>query len=298
MGKRPVTDTGNLQTIPGHPERHAGSSGPEGHSSADQARSQVRSLVNELIRSASESPPVKPFVFPDDPPYETLNLLCRLLMNGMGKPNLPVADTLRDINNRYPNTEIHVTINRLLDIHDKLQPNVELDAILNEVLENTQSDFPREKRPQFLADILAAAPKGAGYVEFAQALEDANHDFRREMAASLAPVLNAHIQAMPHDTYEEKKTISRWVNDELRRFDLAIKCPKTGNPSTLLAGPFRDAEVGRFIIEHKTAEGKRVRSFTSTHLPILELMEANPRREVFVEWRDKVGRKGGGAEVS
>lgn len=139
-------------------------------------------------------------------------------------------------------------------------------------------------------------PKRETFEEQAERLERRSHEFRQQLAAELTPTLNAKIQAMPHETYEEKKNLAKWVNEELRRFDLAIKCPKTGEPSILLADVGNKPEFGRFIIEHKNDDGKRVRSFTSAELPHLELIEANPRREAIVEWREKTRQTRKGPE--
>lgn len=136
--------------------------------------------------------------------------------------------------------------------------------------------------------ILASLPKDAPYEIKAEMLAGLSHEVRQRIAAELAPALNIKAQAMPHHTYDEKKELARWVNDQLRRFDLAIKCPKTGQPSLLLVMTGDHPEIGRFVIEHKTPEGKRVRPVTSTKLPQLELMEAAPRRESLLELRDKV----------
>lgn len=152
-----------------------------------------------------------------------------------------------------------------------------------------------DSRPEYLAALLATVPNDAGYLDLAQKLVELSHDFRRELAARLESTFNAHIQVMPHGTYEEKKTLSKWVNDELRRFDLAIKCPKTGNPSFLMSMPGHQPEVGRFAIEHKEADGKRVRAFTSIELPHLDLMESNPRREALAEWRVRSRQERGNA---
>lgn len=134
------------------------------------------------------------------------------------------------------------------------------------------------------------------YEQRADVLYAIIHSVRSEAAALLAPALHARAQAMPHATYDEKKELARWVNEELRRFDLAIKCPKTGNPSVLLVGTGHHPEIGRFHLEHKTPEGKRTRSLTSAELPDFELMEANPRREAFLEWRERVRRQPTGAK--
>lgn len=127
------------------------------------------------------------------------------------------------------------------------------------------------------------------------ALTAVNAAFRQELANQFAPALNAKAQAMPHGSYEEKKALARWVNEELRRFDLAIKCPKTGEPSILTVDPGHHPEIGRFSIEHKTPDGKRHRSLTSPALPELELTEAPPRREALREWQNRVSQQGGGA---
>ena len=139
-----------------------------------------------------------------------------------------------------------------------------------------------------------AASLPADYPRRSETLAAMTTAYREELAAQLAPALNAHIRAMPHETYEEKKVLAKWVNDELRRFDLAINCPKTGQPSILLVGSGNHPEIGRFMIEHKTPEGKRVRPVNTPELPQLELMEANPRREALLEWRDRVGDQRGG----
>ena len=162
--------------------------------------------------------------------------------------------------------------------------------------EHSQSpDGPDAKRPDYLAALLATVPDSAKYEDYAGRLEGLTHDIKLQVAAHLQPKLNAEAHAMPHGTYEEKKTLAKWVNDELRRFDLAIKCPKTGQPSILLVGSGNHPEIGRFMIEHKTPEGKRVRPVNTPELPQLDLMEANPRREALLEWRDRVGDQRGGA---
>ncbi len=193
-----------------------------------------------------------------------------------------IEDTDDFINNRIftPNKP-----NRIGPLADRSQP----------FSQETPSP-PGDKRREHLAALLATVPDSGGYVEQAQSLQELHHDFRREMAARLQPLLNVHIQAMPHDTYEEKKALARLVNDELRRFDLAIKCPKTGLPALLVGDPGNHPEIGRFCIEIKAEDGKRKRTVNTPQLPQLELMEAAPRREALSEWHDRVGRPRGGAQ--
>ncbi len=135
------------------------------------------------------------------------------------------------------------------------------------------------------------------YDELTSALSDAESRFRRSLIKRLEPALNSKLKERPHGTYEQKKSLAKWSNDELRRFDLAIKCPKTGEPSLLLVMTGKHPEIGRFVIEHKDDEGKRIRSVTSVELPEIELMEAGPRREALREWRQKTqGERGGELE--
>jgi hypothetical protein len=95
---------------------------------------------------------------------------------------------------------------------------------------------------------------------------------RERIAAALAPALNQQVATMPQTSYEDKKKLARWINAELRPVGLAIRCPKTGEPSWIIANVGHRADVGRFHFEHMDAEGKRQRTVTSNTLPILELM--------------------------
>ncbi len=128
---------------------------------------------------------------------------------------------------------------------------------------------------------LRAAP--SDYAGRRAALLDASHFVRAEIAAALEPALNAHLRTLPHDAYEEKRALATWVNRELHEIGLTIRCPKTGRPSILVADVRAggDDEKGRFRIEARDENGKTARTFCSTRLPDLELMEEPPRRENF-----------------
>lgn len=172
---------------------------------------------------------------------------------------------------------------------------------LEQVIEELSSHYhERASVPKADQESKEAKPNAAtsaeAYEKLAHQLEGRIHEVKREVAAEIAPSLNTRIQAMPHGTYEQKKEVARWANEELRRFDLAIKGP-TGQPSTLVALPGNPPEVesGRWQLEHKSPEGKRVRTQLPPQLPSFELMEAQPRREGLREWREKVTRQPRGA---
>lgn len=131
-----------------------------------------------------------------------------------------------------------------------------------------------------LRDSLRSAP--SDYEGRRAVLSDVSHAVRGEVAEALQATLNAHLRTMAHETYQEKQAIATWVNRELHELGLTIRCPRTGRPSILVAdvrGP--DDQQGRFRIEARDENGRTARTFCSTRLPDIELMEEPPRRENF-----------------
>ena len=116
------------------------------------------------------------------------------------------------------------------------------------------------------------------YEELSREVAAATSDFRQATVARLLPALKDEMKARPHDTYNQKVELVRWVNAELRRFDLAIKHPKTGQPAVLNPSPGNHPEIGSFELATKDAEGRR-KTFTTpdldTLLDKLELMDAS-----------------------
>ena len=131
----------------------------------------------------------------------------------------------------------------------ELQPLVDRE-------QSPESPAAPDNRAGYLAALLKAIPADTNYGQVAAVLSEANRDVRREMAARLEPVLNAHIQAMPHETHEEKKTLANWVNAEVEPFGLAVKCPKTGLPAKFRGHPGHWPGIGRFGFE-VYIDGKR-----------------------------------------
>ena len=85
----------------------------------------------------------------------------------------------------------------------------------------------------------APAPAASGpaeeYAVAATRLEARQFAERQALAGELGPALRKHAEGMPQATYAGKKTLVRWVNAELRRFGVAIRCPKTGCASAMVA---------------------------------------------------------------
>jgi hypothetical protein len=105
----------------------------------------------------------------------------------------------------------------------------------------------------------------------------------------LEPVFNRVLSDAPQATLEEKQALSRWANAELRAMQLAIKCPKTGEPASLRAAPGNHPQIGRFQIE--LLEGQRAVT-SSPQLPFIELTCRKPRTEGLAQyWANKVSKR-------
>jgi hypothetical protein len=137
---------------------------------------------------------------------------------------------------------------------------------------------------------MATVPKDAPYEEKAEQLAGLSHEVRQRIAAELAPALNSRIQKMPHDTYEKKKELARWVNDQLEPLGLAVQCPKTGLPAKLRGKTGNWPGVGCFAFE-VYIDGKQKMPTVSDKLPELKLTDATPSQEPEVKWQQTVGPK-------
>jgi len=118
----------------------------------------------------------------------------------------------------------------------------------------------------------------------------------QEVAGQVLATLKNRLLSMPHETYDDKKKLTAWVNAELGRVGLAVKCPSTGRPSILVAGSSRSTE-SRILVQHKGDNGKSVRSFSTkelaTLLDKLELMPPDPEKSRWGRWaQHPAGRHG------
>lgn len=132
----------------------------------------------------------------------------------------------------------------------------------------------------------------AGFAAKAERFIEVGHAFRKTVASLLQGPLNDHLQTLPQETPHEKQAIAVWVNAQMRALGLAIRCPKTGRPSVLISDIKESgSEIGRFRFENRDEQGAKVRSWTSTTLPELELMEDLPRREPLLDWSQRTRKK-------
>ena len=98
-------------------------------------------------------------------------------------------------------------------------------------------------------NILLTEKPDSNYEYVATRLREARQVFHELVAEQLQESLRTEMQSMPHQSYEEKKMLAVWTNNELREMGVAIKCPKTGKAATLQVDPGSNATiVGRFLL--------------------------------------------------
>lgn len=124
------------------------------------------------------------------------------------------------------------------------------------------------------------------YQNAAETAAKIRHHFHELMAAAIQVRLNEYVKTIPQETLEEKRDAASWINSELRKLGLAMKCPTTGNPGILVAdyrGRDEDS-TSRFRIASRETTGHRTRGASSSKIESMELMPDPPRL-------DYLGRK-------
>lgn len=128
-------------------------------------------------------------------------------------------------------------------------------------------DFKRDLRAK-----LAELP--SGYEERSELFADLQLTLRAATAERLEETLNQRAGDFEKESYEQKAAVARWVNGELRRLGVAVRCPKTGKPAFLVGHPGGRPGIGRFQLEITLDNGRPHRTVSSTAFPHLTLMAA------------------------
>jgi hypothetical protein len=141
-----------------------------------------------------------------------------------------------------------------------------------------------------VSDTPTPPSKDSPYELLAARLDEETRAFRQQVASTILPALKEEMLLRKHATYDDKRELVKWVNAELRRFDLTIKHPKTGNASSFVADTGNHPEEGRFQLRSE-GEGGKAETFStpklSALLEVLELIAAPQRQEGLANWGDR-----------
>ena len=132
--------------------------------------------------------------------------------------------------------------------------------------------------------------------DVSRALDAARHARRRvlhEIAASLQGPLNEYLRHQPQQTYEEKKALSKWLNQTLRELDLAIECPQTRMPAILVGNQSEDPARGRFQLKVSMPDGRRTKTCSMTALSELHFTPRDAGVDKHTLWQDRTGSSKG-----
>jgi hypothetical protein len=110
---------------------------------------------------------------------------------------------------------------------------------------------------------------------------------REEAASAISRPLNQEAAILRQSTYEEKKVLANWVNSEMRGMGLALRCPKSGEPSIIQATIGHNPEVGKFRLDYVDTDGRHRNQTVSVQLPILDPM---PDTSTHTPHRTRSGR--------
>ena len=153
-------------------------------------------------------------------------------------------------------------------------------------LANKQEEKDRSK---LLDTLLATVAKGGGYTHQAEQLEILRKYTLNRLRDRIVEEINEQLEVGEYYSYDRKLGISRWLNNELRRFDIAISSSKVGGLAILSADAAK--RDGRFFLRQKTqGENQKPKYFYSDNLfeilAWVEFVEAK-RREPLVRWTEK-----------
>lgn len=144
--------------------------------------------------------------------------------------------------------------------------------------------LPRVDRTALFERLLAGLPED--FEGRATALAEVADAFRREIADRLTPALNTHLERSTPEGAAEKKKLDAEVMAKLGVLGLAIRCPITGEASSLIGQQDSKNPEGRHSIVPKGKKPSISRKNLADLLP-LKLVADRARREALNEWRRK-----------
>jgi len=138
------------------------------------------------------------------------------------------------------------------------------------VTDNPQIESNQARLRAVVREFLRESP--ADYAGMKTRVDALTTMVREEAAAAIREPLNLYAAGLPHGTYTEKKVLANWVNAEMRRMGLALRCPKSGQPSIIQATIGHNPEAGKFRLDYIDAEGRHRNQTASVQLPQLNPM--------------------------
>lgn len=196
------------------------------------------------------------------------------------------------------------TLIRVADSYDEIDLIRYYDILLKSFYEHRMKQRNPQERVNLKGENLPAKPSHADAFDqlFADLPSDfdacsrtlafTNSAFRNQIASTYEPILNKHLRAADPQDVDAKKQLASQVMERLDALGLAIRCPKTGQPSALMAKQNASNPKGQFFITPKgTNRPSFIRTKLSNLLP-LNLVVDRPRREALDEWRAQAGQQG------
>lgn len=132
----------------------------------------------------------------------------------------------------------------------------------------------------------AAAPRR-------EALQAIRTEFYAELARQARGPLNEFARDQPQSTQNERSDLATGINRTCRALGLAVTCPRSGLPATIVVDPKRhgDAVTLRYRFYTLDATGRRTATFTCSELPELDLCQAPTRVEALAKGYKAEGRR-------
>jgi hypothetical protein len=153
-------------------------------------------------------------------------------------------------------------------------------------------ELDKDTAEEALTKLLGEWPKKLDYIHAVAKLALGHQLIRQAFADRFAKVfdqeLRRRLEESPPENYEAKKELAFWINDELRKLDLAIAHPMTGKPCRLEIGSHPRNDSGRFLFRYRgdrTTTGSM--ADLSSVLPF-RLIEDPQRREKFLELNARI----------
>jgi hypothetical protein len=132
------------------------------------------------------------------------------------------------------------------------------------------------------------------YQTMAPVMRELREATQKFISRRLEEPINQEIARLPSQTYEQKKSLAKWVNGELRDFGLAVSCPKTGHAAILRGVQGRYLGVGRFNIQLLGGQDTgRQTTLVSKELPSLALVPYDCSNQRFLAdyWQNRLAQQ-------